>query len=78
LKYNVVLIKFGEIGVKGAFARRRMQSALARNIEQALIDSGFPEAKVRVLPGRIIVEGITEEGKRGFCYLKSFRRNWGE
>ncbi|MCI4397050.1 MAG: tRNA 4-thiouridine(8) synthase ThiI [Thermoprotei archaeon] len=72
MKYNVVLIKFGEIGVKGAFARRRMQSALARNIEQALIDSGFSEAKVRVLPGRIIVEGITEEGKEAFVISRVF------
>jgi thiamine biosynthesis protein ThiI len=72
LKYNCILIKFGEIGVKGSFARRRMQSMLARNIEEALNESGFNSATVKVLPGRILVEGISEDGKEAFIISKVF------
>jgi len=72
LKYNVVIVRFGEIGIKGAIARRRMQSLLARNIEEALKESGFSDAKVRVIPGRIVIEGITEDGREAFAAARVF------
>lgn len=72
MKYNCILVKFGEIGVKGSFARRRMQSVLAKNIEIALKESGFKEATVKVIPGRILVEGITEDGREAFVIARIF------
>ncbi|MEM4463903.1 MAG: hypothetical protein QXR98_06720, partial [Fervidicoccaceae archaeon] len=63
MKFNVILVKFGEIGIKGKIARRRMQTILAKNIETALKENGFMDAKVKVHPGRIIVDGISEDGR---------------
>lgn len=55
--YNCIIVRFGEIGIKGHITRRRMQSILAKNIESALTDNGFKNFQVKVLEGRILVTG---------------------
>jgi thiamine biosynthesis protein ThiI len=54
----MLLVRYGEISVKGAFTRRRMHSLLANNINKALIFAGEDSARVRVGPGRIFVTGV--------------------
>ncbi|MEM0111972.1 MAG: THUMP domain-containing protein, partial [Fervidicoccaceae archaeon] len=72
MKFNVILVKFGEIGIKGKIARRRMQTILAKNIETALKENGFMDAKVKVHPGRIIVDGISEDGREAEVISRVF------
>jgi thiamine biosynthesis protein ThiI len=60
LRYNILLVRYGEIGVKGAFTRRRMHSLLANNIKKALELAGEPSARVRVGPGRIFVADVND------------------
>ncbi len=60
MKYNAILVRYGEISVKGVYTRKRMHSLLARNIEEALKTVGEEKAKVKVIPGRIVVREITD------------------
>ncbi|AFH43159.1 tRNA uracil 4-sulfurtransferase ThiI [Fervidicoccus fontis] len=52
---NCIIARFGEIGIKGKITRGRMQSILAKNIENALKSNGFERSIVRVIPGRVLV-----------------------
>ncbi len=52
---RVLLLRYGELSVKGAFTRRRMQSLLARNVEKALEKERVDHSGVRVTQGRIVV-----------------------
>ena len=55
----VVLVRYGELAVKGAPTRRRMQARLARNLQEALERKHVEHSGVRVVEGRVLVEGPT-------------------
>ena len=52
---KLLLVRYGEISVKGAPTRRRMQSLLARNVEAALHREKIDYSRVRVSQGRLLV-----------------------
>ncbi|MEM4036056.1 MAG: tRNA uracil 4-sulfurtransferase ThiI [Fervidicoccaceae archaeon] len=50
-----LLVRFGEIAVKGSYSRRKMQRLLLDNLERALDARGVSRAGIRIEEGRIIV-----------------------
>ena len=56
---NIILCRFGEIGTKGRRAQIKLKEKLKEHIEKIL-----PESSVKILSGRIIVEGNNIDYKK--------------
>jgi len=58
----VIIIRYGEIGIKGEATRSRMERLLVRNIREALNEvSTSGKLKITRVPGRIYVRGFENE-----------------
>ncbi len=62
----VVMVRYGEIAVKGARARVRMEKLLVNALRESLERAEEPGARITVSQGRVIIEGVTnlEEAAR--------------
>ena len=57
----VVLVRYGEIGIKGEATRARMEKLLVKNIKDALARSSLDYVRVARLYGRVVVESYRSE-----------------
>jgi len=68
----VVLVRYGEIAVKGFRARSRMERLLIAALKESLSRSGVEFSGVSVLPGRVIVEGPSDEERAAEAAARVF------
>lgn len=61
--FNVIVVRYGEIGTKSAQTRRWFESLLVNNVREALLDDGVSFKKVVAKRGRLFVR--TNEASRG-------------
>ncbi|WP_048152532.1 tRNA 4-thiouridine(8) synthase ThiI [Palaeococcus ferrophilus] len=61
--YNVIIVRYGEIGTKSAQTRRWFENLLVNNVREALLDDGVSFKKVVAKRGRVFVK--TNEAVRG-------------
>jgi len=54
--FNVVIIRYGEIGTKSRQTRRWFEDILINNIREALVSEGIEYKKIKAKHGRIIVK----------------------
>ena len=54
-----VIVRYSEPAVKGSGTRRRMEKLLSDHLEESLRRDGLT-GRIRILPGRIIIEGISD------------------
>ena len=68
---NVIIVRYGEIAVKGVKTRRRMQSILINNIKESLQRNRVEKMAVKAIPGRILVypENGTEKAIRALTHV---------
>ncbi len=57
----IVIVRYGEISVKGPSTRKRMENLLVRNIRDALSSNNCSGYRVRKERGRIYIEGVEGE-----------------
>ncbi len=57
----VVIVRYGEISVKGPSTRKRMENLLVNNIRDSLASNNYSGYRVRKERGRIYVEGVEGE-----------------
>ena len=56
----VVLVRYGEIAVKGARARSRMEKLLVNALRESLERAGEHEARVTVSQGRVVINSLVD------------------
>ncbi|WP_297437086.1 tRNA uracil 4-sulfurtransferase ThiI [Thermococcus sp.] len=54
--FNVVIVRYGEIGTKSRQTRRWFESILMNNIREALVSEGIEFKRIRAKHGRILVK----------------------
>ena len=57
----IVIVRYGEISVKGKRTRERMERILIRNIRDALLKNYIEFSHISRIPGRIIITGFADE-----------------
>ncbi len=66
--FNVVIIRYGEIGTKSRQTRRWFESILTNNIREALVSEGIEYKKIEAKHGRILVR--TNKAKEAVDVLR--------
>ncbi len=54
--FNVVIVRYGEIGTKARQTRRWFENLLMNNIREALMDENLKYKKIAAKHGRILVK----------------------
>ena len=73
VKFDTVLVRYGEIAVKSREVRARMERELVRNVREMLLLEGLSGYRIRRTWGRIFVEGVEDPSP----YVKVLVRAFG-